>query len=425
MTNQYAQLTFTPGVRRWQSAAGSRDAYAAFDAGPLFNDQLTDREAAFIRARDSLFMASVSETDWPYVQHRGGPVGFMKVLDAHTIGFIDYVGNRQFVSTGNLAHNDRVSLFFMDWANRRRLKLLGRARFVGADEPELLASLQDDDYPVQIERGVLIRVEAYDWNCPQHITPRFTLEEARDRVVPGESSASPSEVTQVPTALGDGPISLIISGIRQLTGRVRAYELRSANGDALPPAPPGSHLRVPVPLADGEVTERHYSISAHNVRDNVYEIAVLNDEYGLGGSRALHERYALGLRLNVDAPINHFPLHDDTRPAVLIAAGIGITPILAMAHALADRGAHTQLHYAGRNEGDMAYRAELVEQFGDQAHVYTKARGERLDVARVLRDAPKGAVFYVCGPDRLLADVLQTAQNLGIADDRVRSERFS
>jgi predicted pyridoxine 5'-phosphate oxidase superfamily flavin-nucleotide-binding protein len=133
---------------------------------------------AFIGERDSFCLATVSETGWPYIQHRGGPKGFLKVLDPHTLGFADYRGNRQYVSVGNLAGNDRVALILMDYAKSRRLKLLGRATTVGTTEDEmLLGRLRDTDYRARVERGVLIRIEAFDWNCPLHITPRFTIEE--------------------------------------------------------------------------------------------------------------------------------------------------------------------------------------------------------------------------------------------------------
>ena len=119
-------------------------------------------------------MATVSETGWPYVQHRGGPAGFVKVLDEKTLGFADFRGNRQYVSVGNLATDNRVSLFFMDYPNRRRLKLLGRTRMVGEDDEGELGKLIVPDYRAAVERGMLIDVEAFDWNCPQHITPRYT-----------------------------------------------------------------------------------------------------------------------------------------------------------------------------------------------------------------------------------------------------------
>jgi predicted pyridoxine 5'-phosphate oxidase superfamily flavin-nucleotide-binding protein len=122
-------------------------------------------------------MATVTETGWPYIQHRGGPVGFMRVLDDRTLGFADFRGNRQYISLGNLSTDDRVSLFFMDYPNRRRLKLFGRARAVGLDDAALLARLEMPEYRARIERGFLITVEGFDWNCPQHITPRVTVEE--------------------------------------------------------------------------------------------------------------------------------------------------------------------------------------------------------------------------------------------------------
>jgi predicted pyridoxine 5'-phosphate oxidase superfamily flavin-nucleotide-binding protein len=119
-------------------------------------------------------MAAVSETGWPYVQHRGGPVGFVQVLNESMLGFPDYTGTRQYVRVGNLRQDDRVSLFFMDYANRKRLKLLGRSRLVENDEAELLNQQTDADYGARVERSFVVSVEAFDWNCPQHITPRFT-----------------------------------------------------------------------------------------------------------------------------------------------------------------------------------------------------------------------------------------------------------
>lgn len=183
MAHKFAEIAFTPTVRSLQVEAGSRDSYARFDAGHDFNQVMGEREASFIAARDSFYMASVSETGWPYVQHRGGPVGFMKWLGERSLGFADYSGNRQYLSAGNFRSNDRVALFFMDYPNRRRLKLLGRVRTVGPEEPQLLARLEDSDYPAQIERGFVIDVAGFDWNCPQHITPRFSAQEVEDKIV--------------------------------------------------------------------------------------------------------------------------------------------------------------------------------------------------------------------------------------------------
>ncbi|MBL9046571.1 MAG: pyridoxamine 5'-phosphate oxidase family protein [Tabrizicola sp.] len=180
MSHGFADIAFTPSVRRMQEERGSRAAYARQDAvAEPFNHRLSDAEAQFIGLRDSFYLASVGETGWPYIQHRGGPPGFVRVLDETTIGFADFRGNRQYISTGNLLTNDRVALFFMDYPNRTRLKLLGRARAVGPEEPDLLERLAVPGYRATVERGILISIAGFDWNCPQHITERFTLDEVR------------------------------------------------------------------------------------------------------------------------------------------------------------------------------------------------------------------------------------------------------
>jgi hypothetical protein len=182
--NEFGQIAFTPSVKAMQEKLGSRKAYAALEARTHHNNELGSDESDFIVARDSFYMASVSETNWPYVQHRGGPAGFVKVLDATTLGFADYRGNRQYVSVGNLLKNDRVSLFFMDYPHRTRLKLLGHAELIGTERTEVLESLSVPKYKAKVERGILIHVAAYDWNCPQHITPRFTEEEVETAIQP-------------------------------------------------------------------------------------------------------------------------------------------------------------------------------------------------------------------------------------------------
>jgi len=182
--NEFGEIAFTPSVKAVQERLGSRKAYAALEAGEHHNSELGSDESNFIMARDSFYMASVSETNWPYVQHRGGPAGFVKVLDAKTLGFADYRGNRQYVSVGNLLKNDRVSLFFMDYLHRTRLKLLGHAELIGTERTEFLKSLSVSEYKAKVERGILIHVAAYDWNCPQHITPRFTQEQVETAIQP-------------------------------------------------------------------------------------------------------------------------------------------------------------------------------------------------------------------------------------------------
>jgi predicted pyridoxine 5'-phosphate oxidase superfamily flavin-nucleotide-binding protein len=155
---------------------GSRRGFARLLGGAAHHDRLGESEADFIGARDSFYLASVSETGWPYIQHRGGPKGFVRVLDETTIGFADFSGNRQYVTAGNVAGNDRVSLFLMDYPNRTRLKILGHARQIGLKD-EALERLIVPGYRARVERGFIVTIAAFDWNCPQHITPRFTIDE--------------------------------------------------------------------------------------------------------------------------------------------------------------------------------------------------------------------------------------------------------
>lgn len=184
--SRFAQLAFTGTVREVQAEQGSATAMARMagpaDAGP---DALGPSEAAFLTERDGVYLATVGETGWPYVQHRGGPPGFLHVLDEHTLGFVDVRGNRQYVSAGNLRHDDRVAVFAMDYAGQRRLKLLGRAEVVALDaDPALTARLSDVAADGTPERVVLIHVEGVQRNCPQHITPRWSEAELVDALAP-------------------------------------------------------------------------------------------------------------------------------------------------------------------------------------------------------------------------------------------------
>ena len=402
-------------------------------AGDPTGDPLGPTEAQFIAERDSFYLATVSETGWPYVQHRGGPPGFLRVLGPTTLGFADFRGNLQYLSVGNAAHDDRVALFLMDYPNQRRLKVLGHLRAIdaGTADPALLRQVDLPDYEARVERLMLIEVAAFDWNCPQHITPRFTAAEVARATTPLRTEVetlrarlSADAGAKDLSVLGQGPLALEIAGIRQLTPRVRAYELRAADGGDLPPVGAGAHLDVPVRLADGREDGRRYSIASDPARREVYEIAVLREDAGTGGSAAVHRDFRLGLRLNCALPGNDFPLHDDARPALLVAGGIGITPIRSMALALSAAGRPFELHYAGRSAREMAYREELQRQLGPALHPYCGDAGQRLDLPALIVQAPPDAVFYVCGPARLIDAVRTAAGTAGVAEGRLRYERF-
>ena len=187
MAHHFGSLVFTPVVKALQEKYGSRRSYARMELGGGEPDRLGPDEVAFIAERDSFYMATTGATGWPYIQHRGGPKGFLKVIDDHTIAFDDFRGNKQYISTGNVATDNRVALIMVDYPNQTRLKILGRAEiYEGDGAREWIEKFRDPGYKAVIERVYVIRVEAFDWNCQQHITPRFTAEQIHEALAPFE-----------------------------------------------------------------------------------------------------------------------------------------------------------------------------------------------------------------------------------------------
>jgi len=187
MIKSFGSLVFTPVVKTLQERYGSRRQYARIEQLGDMPGGLGPEERDFLGERDTLYMASLGETGWPYVQHRGGPKGFLKVIDERTIAFADFRGNKQYISTGNLMTDNRVALILVDYPRQLRLKILGRAEiFEGEKAKEWLVKVRDTGYKATTERVYVIRIEAFDWNCQQHIIPRFTEEEIREVLEPVE-----------------------------------------------------------------------------------------------------------------------------------------------------------------------------------------------------------------------------------------------
>ena len=180
MSHKFYDLTFTPSVKKVQEHYGTRKNYARFEGGePDFNG-IGDVEIDFIGERDGFYIATVGDDVQPYIQFRGGPKGFLKVLDDRTLGFADFRGNLQYISVGNLSEHKKAALFLMDYAGQRRLKILVEVEVRdGVDDPETIAALTMPGYKAKVERSMILHVQAFDWNCPQHITPRYTIDEIR------------------------------------------------------------------------------------------------------------------------------------------------------------------------------------------------------------------------------------------------------
>lgn len=187
MAKSFGSLVFTPVIKALQERYGSRRQYARLEQSADTPARLGPDEIGFVGERDTFYIASIGATGWPYIQHRGGPKGFLKVIDERTIAFADFSGNKQYVSTGNLMTDDRVALILVDYPRQLRLKILGRTQiFEGGEAKEWIEKVRDPGYKATIERVYVIKVEAFDWNCQQHIVPRFTEEEIGEALAPLE-----------------------------------------------------------------------------------------------------------------------------------------------------------------------------------------------------------------------------------------------
>ena len=436
MARAFTEIAFTPAVRTAQSRSGSRAQYAPFDSTEDRGDVLSSRETEFIVERDGFYQATAGAQGWPYVQFRGGPPGFLKVLDERTIGYADFRGNRQYISVGNIEGDARVALILMDYANRRRLKLWGRAKLVSVDDEALMRRLELPSYRARVERAVVIAIEAFDWNCPQHITPRFTRAEIDLAFAPMRAEllqlrpllrqhgiATAQDHDAAPGEFGDGPLALVIAGLRQLTPRARAYELRSRDGTPLPQVKAGAHIDMPTELPDGCAITRRYSITAM-IGEDGYEIAVLRSDQP-GGSSSIHRQYRLGSVLHCGLPGNDFELHTDARPALLIAGGIGITPIRAMALELHHSGRAFELHCVARSQPQMPYHDSLARTLQGRVTSHFTEGAPKPEMAALLDRLPADGLVYVCGPARMIDAVKAAAQARGMASERVRYERFT
>ncbi len=208
MREHVSDIAFTPAVKTAQEHRGSRAAYARMEQKGGWRDRVTPELAQFLGERDSFYLATATADGQPYIQHRGGPPGFLAVLDERTLAFADFGGNRQYITAGNLSENDKAYLFLMDYANRRRIKIWGRARVV-EDDPNLLTRLSDPAYKARPERAILFHIEAWDVNCPQHIPRRFTEAQVSGIVAPlqGRIAGLEAEIAALrgATARGSAP----------------------------------------------------------------------------------------------------------------------------------------------------------------------------------------------------------------------------
>lgn len=219
-------------------------------------------------------------------------------------------------------------------------------------------------------------------------------------------------------------LHLTIANITQLTPRIRSYQLRASDNSELPLITAGAHLAIPILTLDGKHEFRNYAIFSNPNQRDFYEIAVLLDDNNPGSADFIVKHFTQGTQLTCSLPGNNFHLHADSSPAILIAGGIGIAPIKTIAQTLALRGRRFTLHYTGRSLKEMAFAQELQTAFARQLQLYPADEHKRLDITQILADAPGNALFYACGPQKMLDDIEISARLIGIASDRIQCEYF-
>jgi hypothetical protein len=427
MASAFANISFTEDVKHIQTEMGSRNTYQQFELGEQEPVVLSEFEASFIEQRDSFYQATVSSNGWPYVQHRGGDKGFLKVLDEKTIGYADFTGNRQYISVGNLSGDQRISLILMDYQHQQRLKIWGIATLVKeTDDPDLIAQLETENSRAPVERGVVIHVVAFDWNCPKHITPRLTHAEWEQLLVKQQYSKAESNPELTSSYSGNGTIAIQISAVELVADGIRMYRLSSKTDTPLPDFQPGAHIKVPVAINAMNQTVRAYSLIHFDQTSNDYYIAVKKDENGQGGSMAIHRDWQVGTELNIERPENYFQLNPNSPYSILIAGGIGITALLSMAYQLKHQEQPFELHYTSKTQRDMAFLEQLSRTMKPHCHFYfSEQDGDKLDIRHILTSAPNDTIFYVCGPSSLVNDTLAIADTLDASlRQRINVESF-
>ncbi|MGB5832986.1 MAG: pyridoxamine 5'-phosphate oxidase family protein [Thiohalocapsa sp.] len=369
---------------------------------------LTPEHRTWIAGADTLFVASAHPKRGIDASHRGGKPGFVQMPDANTLRIPDYSGNSMFNTLGNFASYPHTGVTLVDFERGRVLQLSGR--------PEIL---WDADDP-RGETGGTGRCWQFAIEAWQESTLPFALDwELLDY---SPFIPQPREAATASAA----PLKLQVEQIRQETARIKRFRLRPSDATELPPFEPGAHLPLTVRLPNGEWAQRHYSILSDPDDRTHYEIAVLAEPSGRGGSLYLHEKVAVGHELEALPPRNEFPLADSAEHSILIAGGIGITPILCMLRALDANGSSLELHYSAQRESDLAFRDRVEALAGKRAQFYASREpaGRRIDFEGLLSLPAEGVHVYVCGPRRMIVAVREIAEIKGWPAGQIHFESF-
>lgn len=368
--------------------------------------ELNETQKTLIAAADTLFVASAHPDHGVDASHRGGRPGFVHIINNQQLRIPDYAGNSMFNTLGNFTSYPFAGLIFIDFERGRLLQLTGR--------PEVLWDMDDP----QGETGGTKRYWQFDITGWQESTLpyRFTWELL---------DYSPHIPEQQKSSIGN-QLSINVEKIQQENDRIKSFRLRAVSGEQLPEFQPGAHLQVNVKLPDGSDAKRHYSLLSDPSDRKTYEIGVLKEPEGRGGSVYMHEQINEGDTIQILAPKNEFPMASNADHSILIAGGIGITPILSMLHKLASDKQSFEMHYSAREASGLAFRNRIEQLAGNNAHFYASQDpdGQRLDLSNLLSTPQPGVHVYFCGPRGMITAIREIAEAQGWPAAQIHFESF-
>ena len=399
-------------------------AYSEVLPQAITGNQLTPEHINIITKSDSFFVSSASFIKEKIehnvdASHRGGFPGFIKVLDNNRLLIPDYQGNSMFNTLGNIHVYPRAGIIIVDYENSRVLQLSGSAKILWDQE-------DDTNHSSGTKRFWELSVEKWQETAiPKGVKWNFQDYSPHN---PRETKVKESEDnSEIKSAIGtNGKMALEISDVMKKSARINQYQLRAQDGENLPSFEAGAHLPVEVALENGEKVLRHYSILSSPKEKGFYDIAIQNEEHGRGGSKALHQQLALNSLINVLPPKSEFSLTQNNKHVVLVAGGIGITPILSMLRELVDNNASYEIHYTAKNEADLAFKNEVKKLAGSNGYFYTSQSEQtnRLDLPRLIKAIDASSHVYTCGPLRMISQVRELAGERGLPDSQIHFESF-
>jgi len=372
---------------------------------------LNATQQGLIAGADTLFVASAHPEHGVDASHRGGHPGFVTIINDQQLRIPDFAGNSMFNTLGNFVSYPHAGLVFIDFERNRLLQLTG--------VPEILWELDDP----RGETGDTRRFWQFQISAWQELP--LPLDLSWEFV-----DASPHIPALHMEAENNAALSLQVTSIRQENARVKIFRLRSADGRMLPGFEAGAHIQVKVTLPDGTASQRHFSLLSDPNDRSCYEIGVLKENTGRGGSRYMHEHVHAGDVLEIRSPKNEFPLAAQAEHSILIGGGIGITPILAMMHTLAAAGQSFEVHYSARTQAGLVFRNRIETIASDKARFYATGEADgpsenrRVDLAQLLATPKPGVHVYSCGPRRLIMAVRDIAADSGWPVSHIHFESF-